>query len=346
MESTLTCSRIHLTLSRGRLPSAMSNDEDSDDDIPISQLRLKKSNGVSRVPSALNDPIVKEQIAAKSRIVKRASDEDAESDDDEEDDEEREGAKTTNSSDDDEEDDDDVPISELVKKRQAKVESSELHSQTDEDDDSDVPISELVKKKPAVKGANKRLVTEKKTKAVRKTQQNVDKSSPKKRKPTHEVLPAKKKKASGGNHEAVFYETLRGKLVQALLRRWWYAIEWPSKETREIMPDENFEELPAFPGVHICTSGPRLGEIVDHRNHSKSPCFTNFYAMPTEELKALVATAYDNQMKQLKEREPYSPLLTGLKKEMNEAARINAGKADVQARKAMITYENSTKARR
>lgn len=323
----------------------MTNDEDSDDDIPISQLRRKKSNGKSRVASALSVPSMEERSTAKSKILKRADDDSDEYDDDEQDDEERKGAKITNDSDDDDEDDDDVPISELVKKRQAKVEN-ELHS-PDEDDDSDVPISELVKKKPAIKGANKRTMTEKKSKTVRKTQQNVDKSSPKKRQPIQEILqPAKKKKASGGNHEAVFYETQRGKLVQALLRRWWYAIEWPSKETREIKPDENFEELPAFPGVHICTSGPRLGEIVDHRNHSKSPCFTNLYAMPTGKLKSLVATAYNNQIKQLTDREPDSPLLTGLKKEMIEAARIDADKADTQARKAMIAYENNTKAKR
>ncbi|KAJ8598816.1 hypothetical protein CTAYLR_008653 [Chrysophaeum taylorii] len=170
-------------------------------------------------------------------------------------------------------------------------------------------------------------------------------ASPKKRKAA-EPPAIKRKKTTGVNHESVVYETNKGKLVQALLRRWWYAIDWPSKEARSKVPEENFEVLSGFPGVHVCTSGPRLGELVDHRDHDAAPSFVNLYAKPAKELKELVATAFESQINQLKNHEPDSPMIPGLQKEMKGAAKINADKADVEARKAFAEYQKNTQGRR
>ena len=50
-----------------------------------------------------------------------------------------------------------------------------------------------------------------------------------------------------------FYEnSLKGKLVQCLLRRWWYAYEWP--EPKDIPPvPTGYQALDGFPGVFIST---------------------------------------------------------------------------------------------
>lgn len=221
------------------------------------------------------------------------------------------------------EDSDDIPISELRKRKKKKPppppssSSSSSESSEEEDDDDDVPISELAKKRKV---------------AVPKPQ------------PQQQPTTAKKKKSV--NFESQFYETSRGMLVQALLRRWWYAIEWPSKEALEKVPEENFEVLPAFPGVHICTSGDRLGTLVDHRDHEKSPCLTNLMKMKTKDIKALVKTAYEVQIKQLTKREPNSPVIKQLTKEMKDADKINPDKADAEAKNAVATYFKMTKGRR
>lgn len=226
------------------------------------------------------------------------------------------------------EDEDNVPISELVKRRAATKSRKKVvdivsdDDEDEEDDDEDVPISELVKKK-------KRPAKE-----------------PKRASPKKALKRETTKKKITTNHESVFYETLRGKLVQALLRRWWYVIDWPSKEAIEKVPEENFETLPGFPGVHVCTAGHRLGEIADHRDHSKCPCFTNLITMPTKELKALVQTAFENQIAMLKKREPNSPLIADLKKDMVAAARVDEAKADSQAKTAVLEYQRNTRGRR
>ena len=40
-------------------------------------------------------------------------------------------------------------------------------------------------------------------------------------------------------------------MVQKLLCRWWYAMEWPAKEDLGPAP-ESYEALEGYPGVFIC----------------------------------------------------------------------------------------------
>ena len=152
--------------------------------------------------------------------------------------------------------------------------------------------------------------------------------------------PSSKKAQSGGLREAAFYETKRGALIQALLRRWWYAIEWPDPSVADVKPLENFEPMPSFPGVHLCTSGPRLGEIIDYRDHSTSPCFKNLYTKPSAELKELLLTAYKKQIQVLVEAEGECQYATMLRQELALASRVNTQKADAEAVKAVAAYDN------
>lgn len=43
----------------------------------------------------------------------------------------------------------------------------------------------------------------------------------------------------------------QGEMIQKLLCRWWYAIEWPAKEDLKPAPP-SYEALEGFPGVFIC----------------------------------------------------------------------------------------------
>ena len=40
-------------------------------------------------------------------------------------------------------------------------------------------------------------------------------------------------------------------MVQKLLCRWWYAMEWPAKEDLQQAP-ASYEALEGYPGVFIC----------------------------------------------------------------------------------------------
>ena len=130
-----------------------------------------------------------------------------------------------------------------IKKRKRKDsddESSRDNSSSEsdeEDDDDEKPIGQLIKKR---KEENNKDINEKKQKAVK------DESSLTRKIKTSSVSTLAK------NSTEFYNETDKGKLVQRLLVRWWYAIVWPKPE--EIgAPPPGYESLDGFPGVFICT---------------------------------------------------------------------------------------------
>ena len=196
----------------------------------------------------------------------------------------------------------------------------------DSDDSDDVPLATLARKKSA--GSAKK--------------------SPA-RKPASRKAPtasARSKKQKGGEAEQAFYGTLRGKLLQEFLRRWWYAYDWPSQAAIDKEPEAGFESLVAFPGVHICTleGDERFGKVQDHRDHAQSPCFLNFYKRPSAELKTLCLKAFEVQMAQLLKAEPDNErYINKLKREQRDIERVDADKADREAVAAVREYERARK---
>ncbi|ETV76730.1 hypothetical protein, variant 1 [Aphanomyces astaci] len=134
------------------------------------------------------------------------------------------------------------------------------------------------------------------------------------------------------------YDTLKGRLVQELLCRWWYALDWPSHDTkREETPD--LQPLDGFPGSFISVKGDDMGSIVDKRNASGKPTFITFFAMPSKEVQNLLVVAYANQMKVLAKHEgPDAPLLKDLGQALKSAQSINADKAERESIKALKEY--------
>ena len=50
-----------------------------------------------------------------------------------------------------------------------------------------------------------------------------------------------------------FYDnTQKGRVLQTLLCRWWYAITWP-KKVEEPPADSGYETLDGYRGVYVCT---------------------------------------------------------------------------------------------
>ncbi|CAH0364437.1 unnamed protein product [Pelagomonas calceolata] len=294
-----------------------SSSDSSDDDVPLSKLQPQKKAAPPK------------KAPAKKRPPPPPSSSSSDDDDDDDDDDE-------DSSDSDE------PIAKrkpAPRRRSAPkkrvVESSsgddsgeeEFDFDRDDSDDSDdVPLATLARKKSA--GSAKK--------------------SPA-RKPASRKAPtatARSKKQKGGEAEQAFYGTLRGKLLQEFLRRWWYAYDWPAPQAIDKEPEAGFESLVAFPGVHICTleGDERFGKVQDHRDHATSPCFLNFYKKPSAELKALCLKAFEVQMAQLLKAEPDNErYINKLKREQRDIERVDADKADREAVAAVREYERARK---
>jgi hypothetical protein len=133
------------------------------------------------------------------------------------------------------------------------------------DSDDNLPIAQLVKKrllKQASENKNKATTEEKienKNKIQKileniKAEKNNKKSeeSSKSNKIT-ETAKASVSRQATANKSSDFYEnTQKGQLVQTLLVRWWYAIEWPKPEDIA-QPPLGYEALDGFPGVFVST---------------------------------------------------------------------------------------------
>lgn len=222
--------------------------------------------------------------------------------------------------------DDDMPIAQLAKKHKKAAPAVE----SDSDDDvllTDLPKKTAAKAKTPAKPAAKAKVTPAKSAAAKKAvtkkapakkatpAKKADTKSPKAKATKGKAAAAKKKKkpakkkvtkpreqeASGDKlvtQSGVLYETKKGEMIQKLLCRWWYAIEWPAKEDLKPAPP-SYEALEGFPGVFICVEGDNIGHLLDVRNKATSPCFTNFASKDCEELKGLLELALTKQKEAL-----------------------------------------------
>ena len=126
------------------------------------------------------------------------------------------------------------------------------------DSDDDRPLMDLIKKRkaqnpPPAPTAEKKIQTEPGTSSSSgkvKVKDEPKTSSSASKPPTKSSSSSSSSAAS--RKTAEFYETTKGDMVQKLLVRWWYAIEWPKPE--EIgNPPPGYESLDGFPGVYIST---------------------------------------------------------------------------------------------
>ena len=209
----------------------------------------------------------------------------------------------------------------------------------DDDDSSedDMPLSKLKspkkgvasKKTPAkAKAAPKKKETSAKKKTVTKSKSTVSSSS------------SKSTSKPGTNYNAPSIELYskcdKGKLIQSVLVRWWYAYSWPDDSSIPKSTPKNYTALDGFPGVYICTSGSDVGKFKDFRDHSTAPNFKNFARKSAVELKEMLLKAIENQRDILRKIEgEKTSTEKGLRELEKWANKLNCAKADKEAEKVL-----------
>ena len=222
-------------------------------------------------------------------------------------------------------DDDNIPISELIRRDKEKMKSLEKKSSKTKSSSSS--SSSNKKNEPSSK------------KQKTNNNSNSNKNSNDKPKPKSSSTSTstnKPKKSSTNdliNEINDFYnDTDKGQLVQKLLVRWWYAINWPDLSKCSKAPPGGYEPLEGFPGVFVGTSDENLGNIKDLRDASTCPNLCNLSKKTSLELQNLCITAYEEQIKQLKEVEgPDSKLETELRSDLRWVKSVKVEKADKKA---------------
>ena len=191
--------------------------DSSDDDKPISQLISKASSLKPTTASGVIN-IPKHSIPAPSTNIVRT-------------------APTVTKKPDTtiESDDDDIPLAVLMKRKlentnalnipvakKIKIENLDVVKKINNDTGS---------KNPSRSAKDKKL--KKKAKSSSKSKSNTTSTS----------APSK---------SSIYYESDKGKVVQALMVRWWYAIQWPEVGSIKAGPP-GYEMLDGFPGVYVGT---------------------------------------------------------------------------------------------
>lgn len=206
---------------------------------------------------------------------------------------------------------------------------------SDDDSEDDIPIAALKRKreallkkaKVAAKSSSKRKTIKKATPAKAKVK--VKATTPKRKKPV-------KISSNATASSEIYTKTNKGKLIQSVLCRWWYCMEWPEKHILSLPVPFGCDPLQGFPGVHIHTRGESVGKIVDLRDMKTCPSFKNFAKKESQELVTLLQTAVDNQIEELRKHEGGGTVteaaLDNLKK---WAKKINCSKADKEADKVL-----------
>lgn len=157
-------------------------------------------------------------------------------------------------------DEDDMSIAELMRKRAAERAAAAAF------EDDDITIAELMRRRAAEKAA--RIVTKPpQTKSVSSSAKVVPKmkekivprikeeqKQPKEEKKEKRLDKPKPSSSSSGNKSksvGLYEETMKGMLIQKLLVRWWYAIDWPGELQGE--PPAGYEPLDGIKGVFVGT---------------------------------------------------------------------------------------------
>ncbi len=225
--------------------------------------------------------------------------------------------------------DDNIPISELIRRDKEKMKSAEKKSSKTKSSSSSSSSSK--KSEPSSK---KQKTT---NNSSNKSNNDKSKSKPKPKSTTAASTSTNKPKKSSTNDlineiNEFYNDTDKGQLVQKLMVRWWYAIDWPDLSKCSTAPAGGYEPLEGFPGVFVGTSDENLGNIKDLRESSNRPNLCNLSRKTSEELQKLCVTAYEEQIKQLLESEGSDTKLEReLRSELRWAKSVKVDKADKKA---------------
>ena len=273
----------------------MSSDSDSDDDIPLSQLK-KTLTPKKRTPSK---KVKKEVVKAEAELSSS---------------------------------DDEMSLADMkksLKKEAAKNKKKKAAS---------------AKKKKKPTASSKKRGRSKSTKAgtkKRKTAKSPAKSSSTAKSVATGILGTTDintyKESNGARRTISCKSMTKQQLVMAVLCRWWYAFEWPTKENleearQEFEGKQSFRELGGMPGVFICILGENTGKLIDKRDLNRGivPSVANMMKRPSGELIDLWIKALKGQIQALNESkmEENPKLLKALQAELKTAENSNREKIE------------------
>ena len=190
-----------------------------------------------------------------------------------------------------------------------KYDSDDYEDSDDDDSDDDRAISSL-KSPKSKKASKKKKTTTTKSKPKKKAATTKKRKSARTSKSKFKKTTSTKKKRASSSLSAqrlasaeLYAKCPKGKLVQAVLCRWWYTYTWPDPNAIPSEPPKRYDALDGFPGVFICSSGDVIGRILDTRDRSTCPSFQNFARKSSEELRTLLVEAIANQRRALVEAE-------------------------------------------
>lgn len=213
-----------------------------------------------------------------------------------------------------------------VEEEEQEVEDDDDDSDDDSDDEDDIPLAALKKSPSKAKPKAKTPASKKKAKPVAKSPTKASTSS------------SSSKSTDYSSASAALYESdsKKGFLIQKLLCRWWYAVTWPDPSKLPEKPPKHYDVLDGFPGVYICTSGDKVGHIMDTRDKEQCPSFQNYAKKSSKELKEMLLTALEEQLRQLIEHEGAgTPTEKDIKEDIKTVKRIKVDEADKEAVKIL-----------
>lgn len=254
-----------------------------------------------------------------------------------------------NGADSSDDDDDDEPIATLKKatptrsSTKKKPVSYKEEDTDDDDDDDDIPLADLVKKKEPKNGNNNQKKRSSSSSPTKKSAKKAAKEPPAKKKKVSTSSSTTTTKTFSADKKfefasAALYgtECQKGLLIQRLLCRWWYAIEWPKLADQNSKPPPLYEALDGFPGVYICTHSSNAGHLLDTRDRTTAPCFANFAKKQSAELQELLLKALQEQKRQLVEAEGSGTSTEkGIDSLIKWCQKLNPDKADKEATKVL-----------
>ena len=215
----------------------------------------------------------------------------------------------------------------------------------DDDDEDDVPLSALAspspkkkKKTPAKKETNGKTKKKAETKPAKKKAATKKKASSSAASVSSATKSTSNTTTDYKSASAALYgsDCEKGQLIQRLLCRWWYAMEWPDPAAIPAQPPKHYDQLDGFPGVYVCTEGDDVGAIKDFRDKDTCPNFMNMAKKSSEELQTLLIKALKEQQRQLIEAEGTG---TETQKELDNlikwAGKIKPSAADKAAEKVL-----------
>ena len=255
------------------------------------------------------------------------------------------------------EDEDDLPIAELMRRRAAAREAqAQAQAQAQAVANKKIIKQEKPTPSKSVSQPAKIISKPKEKEPIKVKRQDHDKDRDRDRNRDREKI--KFNSSSSNNMKSkteIFYEeSSKGKLVQALLIRWWYAITWPASGDIG-SPPAGYEALDGFKGVFVSTrvsnhkfsfhmlldlylinfaifKTDSLGKILDLRNTATCPSFKNLSKKPSEELKNLCIKAIEEQIKELISVEGSGTKLEALlRSELRDINKIDTERADRKA---------------